>query len=55
MPNTWPTFMQKDPVANVFFGRLPDAFGDYQLLALDEQGAIVAQGPRRPVRLVGQL
>ena len=25
MPTTWPTFMQKDPVAGVFYERLPDA------------------------------
>jgi GNAT superfamily N-acetyltransferase len=43
MPNPWPTYMRKDPVANIFFGRLPDAFGEYQLLALDEQGAIVGK------------
>jgi hypothetical protein len=43
MPNTWPTFMQKDPVAGAFFGELPDAFGEYQLLALDEHGAIVGK------------
>lgn len=43
MPNTWPVFMQKDPVADIFFGRLPDDFGEHQLLALDEQGAIVGK------------
>ncbi len=43
MPNTWPTFMQKDPVAALFYGRLPDTFPEYQLLALDDQGAIVGK------------
>ncbi|MDX6706080.1 MAG: hypothetical protein QOI48_1926 [Solirubrobacteraceae bacterium] len=43
MPNPWPTYMRKDPVANMFFDRLPEAFAEYQLLALDEQGAILGK------------
>jgi len=43
MPNTWPTFMQQDPVGGLFYGRLADTFPEYQLLALDDQGAIVGK------------
>ncbi|MEA2188206.1 MAG: hypothetical protein QOK16_3217 [Solirubrobacteraceae bacterium] len=43
MPNPWPTYMRKDPVANMFFDRLPEAFAEYQLLAFDEQGAILGK------------
>jgi GNAT superfamily N-acetyltransferase len=53
MPNPWPTYMRKDPVANIFFGRLPDAFGEYQLLALDEQGAIVGKVHSAPFAWLG--
>lgn len=41
MPNTWPTYMRQDPVANIFYDRLPEAFPEHQLLALDAQGAII--------------
>jgi GNAT superfamily N-acetyltransferase len=40
IPSTWPTYMSKDPVANLFFTRLPDAFPEHQLLALDEQSSV---------------
>lgn len=43
MPNPWPTYMQNDPVAHLFFGRLPDVFGEHQLLALDAEGTIVGK------------
>jgi len=43
MPNPWPEFMRNDPVAEIFYGRLPDVFPEYQLLALDEQGAITGR------------
>jgi GNAT superfamily N-acetyltransferase len=43
MPTTWPPFMLEDPVAEVWFGRLPAVFGEYQLVALDGDGAVVAK------------
>jgi GNAT superfamily N-acetyltransferase len=43
MPTTWPPFMLEDPVADVWFGRLPEVFGDYQLLALDARGDVVGK------------
>lgn len=43
MPSTWPEFMQRDPVGNLFFGRLPEAFPEHQLLALDDRGSIVGK------------
>ena len=43
MPNNWPAFMMEDPVAEVLFGRLTEAFADYQLLALDDVGEVVGK------------
>src|SRR4051794_28138991 len=43
MPNTWPPFMLEDPVADLWFGRLPEVFGEYQLLALDAAGGVVGK------------
>jgi len=43
MPDTWPTFMQQDPIAALFYGRLADTFPEHQLLALDDQDAIVGK------------
>lgn len=43
MPSTWPEFMFHDPVANLFFPRLVDTFGEYQLIALDGGGAVVGK------------
>ena len=43
MQNSWPAFMMEDPVAELFFERLPAVFPEYQLLALDEQGAVVGK------------
>jgi GNAT superfamily N-acetyltransferase len=40
MPSTWPPFMLEDPVAEVWFDRLPEVFGEYQLLALDGSGVV---------------
>jgi len=43
MSSTWPEFMFHDPVANLFYARLVDTFGEYQLIALDGNGAIVGR------------
>ncbi len=43
MPNTWPTFMQQDPVGALFYGRLAETFPEYQLLALDDHGVIIGK------------
>jgi GNAT superfamily N-acetyltransferase len=43
MPTTWPPFMLEDPVADVWFGRLPEVFGEYQLVALDVDGRVVGK------------
>jgi len=53
MPNPWPPFMHEDPVAGVFFGRLPDVFPEYQLLALDEQGTIAGKVNSVPFAWLG--
>ena len=36
MPNLSPRFMLDDPLAAIFFGRLPDVFPDFQLVGLDD-------------------
>ncbi len=43
MPNPWPPFMLADPVAATFWSQLPAAFPEYQLLALDAHGTIIAK------------
>lgn len=53
MPNPWPAFIHHDPVAGIFFGRLPGVFPEYQLLALDEQGEIVAKVNSVPFAWLG--
>ena len=44
MPNNWPAFMMEDPVAEVLFGRLTEAFADYQLIVLNDAG--IGEGAR---------
>ena len=36
MGNDWPEFMQHDPFGDVFFGRLPDVFPEWQQLLLNQ-------------------
>jgi GNAT superfamily N-acetyltransferase len=43
MPNTGAAFMLHDPVCNFFFARLPNAFAEHQLLALDEHDTVVGK------------
>jgi GNAT superfamily N-acetyltransferase len=43
MPSTWPEFMFHDPVADLFYPRLVDTFGEYQLIAVDGNGEIVGR------------
>ncbi len=43
MESTWPTFMLQDPVADQFWGRLATVFPAHQVVALDEQGAVVGK------------
>lgn len=43
LPNTWPEFMQQDPIANLLFGRLPTVFPEFQLVALDADGALIGK------------
>jgi len=53
LPGTWPTFMRQDPVSNPLFGRLPDVFAEHQLLALDEEGAVVGKLHAAPFAWTG--
>jgi len=43
MPSPWPPFMLEDPVVGMFWGQLPVAFPECQLLALDADDAIIAK------------
>ena len=43
MPYPYAAFIEHDPVCNFFFARLPGAFAEHQLLALDEHDAIVGK------------
>ena len=43
MHDAWPEFMKQDPVGDLLFGRLADVFPRFQLVALDEQGAVVGK------------
>jgi GNAT superfamily N-acetyltransferase len=54
MPTTWQPFMLEDPVADMWFGRLPEVFGEYQLLALDAGGRIVGKVNSAPFAWSGQ-
>src|SRR4028119_1672801 len=40
MENTWPTYMLNDPVADVYYHRLADAFPEFQLVLEGEDGVI---------------
>jgi len=39
----WPTFMEQDPFSDVYYGRLPTVFPEYQHVMLDPDGAVVAR------------
>jgi hypothetical protein len=43
MANDWPRFMLHDPHGDLFFGRLPDVFPQWQQLLLDDEGHIVGK------------
>lgn len=43
LPNTWPVFMRQDPVANLYYGQLVEAFPELQLVALDEHSKVIGK------------
>ncbi len=43
IPSTWPEYMLHDPIANLFYPRLVDAFAEHQLIAVDEEGTVVGR------------
>ncbi len=53
MPNDWPTFMQKDPVAKLFYGRLPEVFPEHQLVGLGPGGDVVGKVNSVPFEWAG--
>ncbi len=53
MPNNWPTFMQQDPIADVYFPRLPEVFPEYQLVGFTDDEHVVAKIHSLPFRWAG--
>ena len=49
----WPAFMLEDPVANRYWDWLYSHFAEYQLLMLDTDGQLVAEGNSIPVPWAG--
>jgi hypothetical protein len=43
MGHDWPEFMRHDPVGDVFFGRLPEVFPEWQQLLLDDDDRVVGK------------
>lgn len=43
MGNDWPEFMRHDPLGDVFFGRLPDVFPEWQQLLLDDDDRVLGK------------
>lgn len=43
MHSDWPPFMEKDPIGDTFFAHLPDAFPEWQLVALDGESRVVGK------------
>jgi hypothetical protein len=39
----WPVFMQQDPVSDLYYGRMPTVFPQYQHVMLDPDGHVVAR------------
>ncbi|GLF96901.1 N-acetyltransferase [Streptomyces yaizuensis] len=55
MPDTWPAFMEEDPVGWACFGRIPAEFPEYVLIATDDgSGEVVARSFSVPFRLAGE-
>jgi hypothetical protein len=53
VPHNWPAYMLEDPFSGVFYSRLPSAFPEYQLLALDESSAAIGKLHTIPFRWEG--
>ena len=43
MGNDWPEFMRHDPLGDIFFGRLPEVFPEYQQLLLDDDDRVLGK------------
>lgn len=55
LASTWPPFMLKDPIGNRLFGKVPELFPEYQLLALDGDGHLVGRLIAAPFPYDGNL
>jgi GNAT superfamily N-acetyltransferase len=51
MAQAWPEFMLHDPVGWGYFGRLPATFGEFTLVATDDNGEIAARAHSLPFAL----
>ncbi|MBO1336567.1 N-acetyltransferase [Streptomyces sp. VRA16 Mangrove soil] len=51
MEDTWPVFVQHDPVGWSFIGRIATELPEYVLVATDTEGAVVAKGFSVPFAL----
>lgn len=43
LASTWPQYMLEEPIANLFYPRLVDTFPDHQVIAFDDDGAVVGR------------
>jgi GNAT superfamily N-acetyltransferase len=55
LPNTWPLFMRQDPIANLFYRNLVDAFPEHQLVALNEHAKVIGKVHSVPMSWDGTI
>lgn len=48
MPNSWPEFMRHDPIGGLYYNNCAALFADFVLVALDDDGVVVAQAHSIP-------
>ena len=48
MPNSWPEFMRHDPIGGLYYNNCTSLFADFVLVALDDDGEIVAEAHSIP-------
>ncbi|MGI5532239.1 N-acetyltransferase [Streptomyces syringium] len=51
MPDTWPEYVQNDPIGWAHFARIPAVFPDFVLIATDDVGEVVARAFSVPFAL----
>jgi GNAT superfamily N-acetyltransferase len=53
VPDNWPPFMLEDPIGGVYYGKLPTAFPEFQLVAIDDADVPMAKLHTIPFRWEG--